>query len=94
MQAMVRTTCRAEVAQSFSEAESMQGAVIRDFEEQGITTGTLSTEILEELRAVTQQVLDEEASLDEQFAKILESQREFSATYRYWKTRGYLPRSF
>jgi len=94
MQAMVRTTCRAEVAQSFSEAESLQGAVIRDFEEQGITTGTLSTEILEELRAVTQQVLDEEASMDEQFAKILESQREFSATYRYWKTRGYLPRSF
>jgi TRAP-type mannitol/chloroaromatic compound transport system substrate-binding protein len=94
MQAMVRTTCRAEVAQSISEAESLQGAVIRDFVEQGITTGTLSTEILEELRAVTQQVLDEEAALDADFAEILDSQREFSATYRYWKTRGYLPRTF
>jgi len=94
MQTMVRTTCRAEVAQSISEAESLQGAVIRDFVEQGITTGTLSMEILEELRAVTQQVLDEEAALDAHFAEILESQREFSATYRYWKTRGYLPRTF
>jgi TRAP-type mannitol/chloroaromatic compound transport system substrate-binding protein len=94
MQTMVRTTCRAEATQSISEAESMQGAVIRDFVEQGVITGTLSTEILEELRAVTQQVLDEEAAKDEQFAKILQSQREFSATYRLWKTRGYLPRSF
>lgn len=93
-QAMVRTTCRSEVALSLAESESLQGAVIREFEEQGVTTGTLSTEILEELRAITQQVLDEEAVRDEQFATILESQREFSETYRFWKTVGYLPRDF
>jgi TRAP-type mannitol/chloroaromatic compound transport system substrate-binding protein len=54
----------------------------------------LPTEILRELSAITQEVLDEEAAKDEHFAKILKSQREFSATYRYWKTKGYLPRSF
>ena len=91
---MVRVVCRASVTRAISEGESLQGAVIRDFEQQGVTTGVLSTEILRELRAVTQEVLDEEAAKDEHFAKILKSQREFSETYRYWKTKGYLPRSF
>jgi TRAP-type mannitol/chloroaromatic compound transport system substrate-binding protein len=77
-----------------SEAEALQGAVIRDFEKQGVKTNVLPTEILEQLRDVTQEVLDEEAAKDEHFAEILKSQREFSATYRYWKTKGYLPRSF
>jgi len=93
-QTMVRAACQASAMLSIAESEYLQGAVIRDFEEQGVITGTLSTEILEELRAVTQEVLDEEAAKDEQFARILKSQREFSATYRYWKTKGYLPRSF
>jgi len=92
--AMVRTACRAMVADTMSEAESLQGAVIRGFAEQGVTAETLPIEILEELREVTQEVLDEEAANDVSFAEILKSQREFSATYWYWKTKGYLPRSF
>ena len=92
--AMVRTACRASVTATMSEAESLQGAVIRGFAEQGVIAETLPLEILEELRTVTQQVLDEEAENDAPFAEILRSQREFSATYRYWKTKGYLPRSF
>lgn len=91
---MIRVTCSAAAMLMMSEAEFLQGAVVRDFEKEGVTTGVLSTEILEELRRVTQQVLDEEAAKDEHFAEILKSQREFSAVYRYWKTKGYLPRSF
>lgn len=91
---MIRVACRAAAMQTISESEYLQGAVIRDFQEEGVTTGVLPLEILEELRAVTREVLDEEAARDEHFAKILQSQREFSETYRYWKVRGYLPRSF
>lgn len=91
---MVRVACRASAMLTISESEALQGPVIRDYGNQGVVTGTLSTEILQKLRAVTQEVLDEEAAKDEQFAEILRSQREFSAIYRYWKTRGYLPRSF
>ncbi|MBT8052395.1 MAG: TRAP transporter substrate-binding protein [Xanthomonadales bacterium] len=91
---MIRVACRAAAMEVISEAEYLQGAVIQDFEQQGVVTDMLSTEILEQLRAVTREVLDEEAAKDEHFAKILKSQREFSEVYRYWKTRGYLPRSF
>jgi len=93
-QTMVRVACRAAAMLAISESEFLQGAVMRDFEKQGVTAGVLPTQILEELRAVTKEVLDEEAARDEHFARILKSQREFSATYRYWKTKGYLPRSF
>jgi len=91
---LIRVACRASAMQVISESEYLQGDVIRYFEEHGVTTGILSDEILEKLRSVTREVLDEEAAKDVDFAKILQSQREFSATYRYWKIRGYLPRSF
>jgi len=43
---------------------------------------------------VANEVLDEEAAADAHFAKILQSQREFSETYDYWKRKAYLPRDF
>ena len=92
--AMIRTACRATVADSMSHAEATQGPVIAGFAAQGVSAQVLPIEILEELRAVSQEVLDEEAAGDEFFARILKSQREFSESYRPWKTRGYLPRSF
>jgi TRAP-type mannitol/chloroaromatic compound transport system substrate-binding protein len=54
----------------------------------------LPVEILEALRDVAQEVLDEEAGKDEQFATILASQRAFSEIYGYWKRMGFLPRDF
>jgi TRAP-type mannitol/chloroaromatic compound transport system substrate-binding protein len=92
--ALVRVACRASVADTMSEAESLQGSVIAGFAEQGVQAQTLPDEILQELRTVAIEVLDEEAEKDEQFARILQSQREFSAIYRHWKTKGYLPRDF
>ncbi|MEM1090540.1 MAG: TRAP transporter substrate-binding protein [Pseudomonadota bacterium] len=93
-QAMIRTACQAMVTYSLAEAEALQGAVVRDFQSSGVTTGSLPLPILERLRELAREVLDEEAAADADFAKILTAQREFSATYRYWKTLGYLPRDF
>ena len=93
-QALIRLSCKAMVTDTLVEAESLQGPVIRDFNEQGINAETLPTEILEELRRVSIEVLDEEAEKDAHFARILDSQRRFSETYNYWKRKGYLPRNF
>ena len=95
--AMVRVACRAAVTDTMSEAESLQGPIIRDFASQGITAATLPEEILRwgfREFAPAIKVLNEEAEKDEHFARILQSQREFSETYNYWKTKGYLPRDF
>jgi TRAP-type mannitol/chloroaromatic compound transport system substrate-binding protein len=93
-QALIRLSCKAMVTDTMVEAESLQGSVIRDFDEQGVNAETLSMEILEELRRVSIEVLDEEAEKDAHFARILDSQRQFSETYDYWKRKGYLPRDF
>jgi TRAP-type mannitol/chloroaromatic compound transport system substrate-binding protein len=92
--ALLDLACQAEVIRSFSEGEAVQGEVIRNFPDEGISAETLPVEILEELRTVAYEVLDEEAANDEHFARILESQRRFSETYAYWKQKGYLPRDF
>lgn len=91
---LIRIACRASVTSSMAESGAAQGEVIKGFADQGITAATLPREILEALRDVATEVLDEEAARDEQFARILASQRAFSETYGYWKRKGYLPRDF
>jgi TRAP-type mannitol/chloroaromatic compound transport system substrate-binding protein len=91
---LIHLACRASVISSIAETAATQGDIIKNFADQGITASMLPLEILEALRDVAEEVLDEEASKDEQFAKILASQREFSETFGYWKRMGFLPRDF
>ena len=91
---LIHLACRASVANSMAVTGATQGEVIKNFASHGITAETLPLEMLEALRDVTQEVLDEEAGKDEHFAKILASQRAFSETYGYWKRKGFLPRDF
>lgn len=92
--ALFDLACQAEVVRAFSEGEAVQGEIIRNFPNEGISAETLPVDILEELRRVAREVLDEEAAGDEHFASILASQRAFSESYGYWKRKGYLPRDF
>ena len=91
---LIDTVCRAEVTFSLAEGEAVQGEVIRNFPAEGISAESLPVELLEELRKVAVEVLDEEAANDEHFARILESQRSFSENYGHWKRKAYLPRDF
>lgn len=91
---LMRMGCRANVTDSLAESEAIQGPVMNGFAEQGISAETLPLDMLERLRDVANEVLDEEAGKDAHFAKILASQREFSATYSYWKRTAYLPGDF
>ncbi|MEM9531023.1 MAG: TRAP transporter substrate-binding protein [Pseudomonadota bacterium] len=94
MQGILRHACQASVTFNLALAEASQGSAILEFSETGVNTGILPEPILRELMAVAQEVLDDEAARDPMFAQILNSQREFSAVYREWKIRGYLPRTF
>ena len=91
---LLDVACQANVAWSFAHGEAVQGEVIRNFPAEGNSAETLPRDILEELRVIANEVLDEEASKDRHFATILASQRAFSESYAYWKRKGYLPRDF
>ena len=92
--ALIDTTCMAGVLRNLAYGEAIQGEVIANFPEQGVTATRLSDDILRELYAVAQEVLAEEAANDADFARVLESQTAFREQHQYWNTLAYLPRDF
>ncbi len=89
MRSVVETACTSGALRNFSRAEALQGAALSDFAEKGVSTKTLPVGILQELRRVSAEVLAEEAAADDTFARVLASQREFSADYTRWRSLAY-----
>ena len=76
---------------NLARAEALQGAVLAGFPAKGVRALSLSTDILDELRRVNDEVLAEEAERDPDFARVLASQRKFAAQYADWRSIAYLP---
>lgn len=93
-QALIEMGCTAGVTRNLAASEAKQGAVIEGFPAIGVSAEILPEALLRELNRVTEQVLEEEAAKDSDFAEILQSQRDFRRTYAQWKSRAYLPRDF
>jgi len=91
---LLDTACTAGVTRNLAHGEAIQGAVIEKFQSRGVFTEQLPEELLRTLRDVSEDVLEEEAAADAEFARILESQREFRKVYAEWKRLAYLPRDF
>ena len=89
--ALVESVCTAAVLRGLAEGEYKNGAVLAELQEKGINIGTIPPEILLELKAVTDEVLAEQAAADADFKRVLDSQRAFQATYAVWDERAYLP---
>ena len=93
-QKLIETACTAGALRNLARSEALQGEVIAGFSEVGVEAHTLPDDVLRELERVTEEVLEEEAASDADFAAILESQQRFRANYAHWKARAYLPRDF
>lgn len=91
---LLEMACTAGVIRNLAHGEAIQGEVIRGFPEKGVTAIKFDRAMLEQLRDVTNIVLEEEAQKDEDFRRIWESQKRFLATYSHWKDLAYLPRDF
>jgi TRAP-type mannitol/chloroaromatic compound transport system substrate-binding protein len=89
--ALLETSCTASVTRMLANGEATQGAVIASFEEMGVTAATLPPDVLQELKRISDEVLDEQALKDEHFKVILESQRKFHETYLIWRRLAYIP---
>jgi TRAP-type mannitol/chloroaromatic compound transport system substrate-binding protein len=75
-------------------AEALQGPVLAGFPAKGVKAIRLPIPILRELNRVTDEVMAEEASNDEDFRIIRASQQSFRKIYARWKRLAYLPRDF
>jgi TRAP-type mannitol/chloroaromatic compound transport system substrate-binding protein len=89
--ALIESVCTAAVLRGLAEGEYKNGAVLAELQAKGINIGQIPIEILQQLKAVTDEVLAEEAAADPDFKRVLESQQEFEKTYSIWDQRAYLP---
>ncbi|WP_192036039.1 TRAP transporter substrate-binding protein [Halomonas sp. YLGW01] len=89
--ALVEASCTAAVTRGLAEGEYKNGAVLAGFQERGVQAKQIPDEILAELKAVSEEVLEEEAANDADFKRVYESQREFQKDYTVWDSRAYLP---
>ena len=93
-QALIEMACTAGVIRNLSHGEALQGKVMSGFAAKGVTPEKLPLAILKELQLVTNEVMQEEADKNPEFALIWASQQKFMKTYRLWKDNAYLPRDF
>ncbi len=92
--AMFKSACTATTLLSLSRGESIQGPVIRGFQDQGVQPETVPVEMLKALKSLTDEVMNEQAEADADFKRVYESQKEFTKSYGTWKSLAYLPRDF
>ena len=93
-QALIEMACTAGVTRNLARGEALQGGVIDGFDQVGVTPIRFDRSLLKSLQRVSEEVLEQEAAKDADFAEILKSQQQFLTTYRSWKSLAYLPRDF
>jgi len=76
---------------ALAEGEYKNGKVLAGFQAKGVQADQIPLDVLRELKAVTKDVMEEEASNDADFKRVYESQSEFMETYKVWDTRAYVP---
>jgi TRAP-type mannitol/chloroaromatic compound transport system substrate-binding protein len=92
--AQIETTCMAGTMYAISRAEALQGAVLKEFANEGVKSVQLPENVLAELQKATKVVMDRESAADPGFKKIYDSMKAFQAEHQQWKELGYLPRDF
>ncbi|WP_148862897.1 TRAP transporter substrate-binding protein [Marinobacter fonticola] len=91
---LIDLACQAGVTRNLARSEAFQGEAIEFLESKGAETRKLPEPVLRELEEVTNKVLQSEADKDEDFARVLKSQKAFQDQYQRWQDLGYLPRDF
>lgn len=89
--ALIETTCTAATTMGLAEGEYKNGSILQEMQDKGVQVQQIPRDVLRELKAVSDEVLAEEAANDEDFARVLESQRAFQEDYAVWGKRAYLP---
>ncbi len=92
--ALFEMGCTAATMRAITRGEALQGAVINSFKEKGVTAAKLPDSVLQELKRVTNKVMNEEAAKDADFKRVWNSQTAFHNEYQVWKEMGYFPRDF
>ncbi|MFD2239234.1 TRAP transporter substrate-binding protein [Aureimonas populi] len=89
-QMKISTVCDANIAYGLAEGEALQVAALNELQSKGVNIRTFSDEILDALRQAWEEVAEEEAARDADFARVYESYSQFRNGYATWRELGYL----
>lgn len=92
--ALIENTCMAGNMYALARAEALQGAVLKRFQEQGVTLMQYDDDILGAFKEATDRVMERRSGSDPMWAKVYGSMKEFQAEHAVWKKYGYLPRDY
>ncbi len=91
--AIIETTCKASMADSFAEGEAIQhAALIDNVENNGVEIKQWNEDMLNTFRTTWEEVAAEEAANDAYFAEVLADLTAFRDGYAIWKENAFLPR--
>ena len=91
-QAIVDTACTAGVLKNLARGEALSGPQIIANKSNGVEVRSFPKNILDDLSAISKEVMVEQSAKDASFKKIYESQQSFDKIYKEWSKIGYLPR--
>jgi TRAP-type mannitol/chloroaromatic compound transport system substrate-binding protein len=83
-QALIELTCKDTLMRGMTLAEMEQGPALAAIKKEGVQVHTWSPQILLAIRKVTNEVFEEEAKNDADFARVYESYKTFRANYKEW----------
>ena len=93
-QKQIEITAKAAMLNAIAEGESAQGAVIKEnVEKRGVHNMYWSNEFLATFKKTWDEVAQEQMDKDPAFKKVFESLQAFRDDYKYWQTKGFLPRN-
>jgi TRAP-type mannitol/chloroaromatic compound transport system substrate-binding protein len=93
-QAFLKMASMASITNSIAELESEQGRIIKENEEKmGVNSMYWSQEMLDTFKEKWHEVAAEQSSKDPMFKKVLDDLQNFRSEYKYWGTKGFLPRN-
>jgi TRAP-type mannitol/chloroaromatic compound transport system substrate-binding protein len=87
---MIRTACKAQMLDMYTDAEAMQFKPLRELKEKGVEIRKWPPEILKAYENAWAEVVKEESAKNPTFARVWESMSKFRADYAIWKDLGYL----
>ena len=88
--AQIEAVCGDSIRHGLAEGEAIQPAALKELREKGVTIHRWPPEILDRLRAAWDEVVQELAASDEDFARVWESLSSFREDYQIWEELGYL----
>lgn len=88
--ALIKTACKANVANQFAEGEAIQGKALAEMQAAGVTIHQWPDEMLDTFRGAWTEVVAEESAANPDFKNVWDKLQVFRAEYARWKELGYL----